>query len=82
MLILIKIKSIGIITGKLRTLIIIELFFTWYPIAETRVKQFEIDKEPKSRRVTKKIGDWIIFPMKKLKKMKEKIDTKNKKIKL
>ena len=82
MLILIKIKRIGIMTGKLRTLIIIELFLTWYPIAETRVKQFEMDKEPKINRVIKKLEDWIIFPIKKLKKMKEKIDTKNKKIKL
>ena len=51
LLILISNKSIGNIIGKLNTLIIIELFFTWCPIADTRVKQLDMLNDPKTKNI-------------------------------
>tara|TARA_B100000683_G_C12394838_1_gene517108 strand:+ start:861 stop:1001 length:141 start_codon:yes stop_codon:yes gene_type:complete len=43
----------GIITGKLKTAVSMELFFTWCPIAEIKVKQFDILNEPINKSVIK-----------------------------
>ena len=56
-------KSIGNIIGKLNTLIIMELFFTWCPIADTRVKQLDMLNDPRTKRHKKNEVDAITFPI-------------------
>ena len=65
MLSFIKSISIGIITGKLKILIRIELFFTWWPIAEINVKQLDILSEPINNNEIKKEKELIKFPSRK-----------------
>jgi len=45
-------------------LIISELFSTWYDIADIKVKQFDILKDPNINRTTKKFLEIIISPNK------------------
>ena len=59
--------NIGIITGKLNTLISIELFFTWWPMADISVKQLDMLSEPINKSEIKKEYDWIKFPKRKVK---------------
>ena len=47
-------------------LISIELFFTWWPIADIRVKQFDMLREPINKREIKKEYDVIKFPRRKV----------------
>ena len=58
--------NIGIITGKLNILISIELFLTWWPIADIRVKQLDILRDPINRRDIKKGYEVIKFPSRKV----------------
>ena len=56
---LINNKKIGIITGKLRTLMRAEFFFTWWAIAAINVKQLDILRAPINKRMKKKGNDVI-----------------------
>ena len=82
LLILISNKSIGNIIGKLNTLIIIELFFTWCPIADTRVKQLDMLNDPRTKRHKKNEVDTITFPIRRIKNPKVNKEINDKKIKL
>ena len=74
--------NIGIITGKLNILISIELFFTWWPMADISVKQLDMLSEPINKSEIKKEYDWIKFPKRKVKSANVKKVTKtiNKKL--
>ena len=74
--------NIGIITGKLNILISIELFFTWWPMADISVKQLDMLSEPINKSEIKKEYDWIKFPKRKVKSTNVKKVTKtiNKKL--
>ena len=74
--------NIGIITGKLNILISIELFFTWWPMADISVKQLDMLSEPINKSEIKKEYDWIKFPKRKVKSINVKKVTKtiNKKL--
>ena len=60
----------------------IEFFLTWWPIAETNVREFEIVNEPKKSKPIKKFFDLIKSPIKKLNNPNVRIVTNIKKKKL
>lgn len=79
---LISNKRIGIITGKLNTLIKIELFLIWWPTAEIKVRQLEILNEPKNNSVKKNDNELITLPIRKVKIINVRRQTSNIKMKL